>query len=513
MIIDLLERPARTEISADVIVIGGGMAGITLAREWAGLEKTVAVLESGGREADDASQRLYAGTGTLGGEGNDKRNIDDYLVSSRARFYGGSGHWWGGKSVPLDPADFAARPWIKDSGWPMSRADLQPYYDRACDVLSIPHFDKDYSEPQHEGRPPLDINGSRYITSLPRDHSAVSGSIDKELFDEFRYGFTEQPNVSVYLHANVLGFDLADDGSRIRSVEVGTLDGKRSTASGAVYVLACGGIENARLLLAANARNHARFGSRSDALGRYFQGHTVIYKEAGDGEASTELLFTDPPASLDLYVNRRLGNPHAVLGTTLEGQRAYECSAFTVTMGLFDEDSGGTDRLTVRSAAARIDQANVEAGGGTSCWCYFMTENLPNPESRMTLTDQVDALGMPRVHLDWRYGADDLDGYERSLDAFVRELGAAGQGRTCAPVERKDLVTTMQPSRHHMGTTRMHDDPRVGVVDANLKCHDADNLYITGSSVFPTSGIANPTLTLLALTLRLSDHLKDRLGV
>jgi len=513
MIIDLLEVSARAEITADVIVIGGGMAGITLAREWAGRKKTVAILESGGREADDASQKLYAGTGTLSGEGDDRQNIDDYLVTSRARFYGGSGHWWGGKSVPLDPADFAARPWIKNSGWPMSRADLQPYYDRACDVLSIPYFDKDYAEPQHEGRPPLDINGSRHITSLPRDHSEVSGRIDKARFDDFRYGFTDEPNVSVYLHANVVGFDLADDGSGLRGVEVSTLDGKRSRARGDVYVLACGGIENARLLLAANARNGARFGSRSDALGRYFQGHTVIYKEAANKEAGTELCFTDPPDSLDLYVNRRLGNPHAVLGTTLLGQQTYECTAFTVTMGLLDEEPRGSDRFALRSTATRIDQASSDANDSASCWCYFMTENLPNPESRITLTDRNDALGMPRVHLDWKYGADDLDGFERSLDAFVRELGTAGQGRVCSPVERNDAVAAMQPSRHHMGTTRMHDDPTVGVVDANLKCHDADNLYVAGSSVFPTSGIANPTLTLLALTLRLSDHLKERLGV
>ena len=394
----------------------------------------------------------------------------------------------------------------------MTRADLQPFYDRACDVLSIPHFDKDYAEPQHEGRPPLDINGSQHITSLPRDHSEVSGGIDKALFDEFRYGFTDEPNVSVYLHANVVGFELADNRTELAGVEVGTLDGKRSMARGAIYVLACGGIENARLLLAANVRNDARFGTRSDALGRYFQGHTVIYKEASGKEAGTELCFTDPPESLDLYVNRRLGNPHAVLGTTLEGQTAYRCTAFTVTMGLLDEDSRGSDHRALRSTATRIDRANSDADDGTNCWCYFMTENLPNPESRVTLTDQVDALGMPRVHLDWKYGVDDLDGYERSLDAFAREFGSAGRGRACAPVGRNDMINTMQPSRHHMGTTRMHDDPAVGVVDANLKCHDADNLYITGSSVFPTSGIANPTLTLLALTLRLSDHLKERLG-
>ncbi|MEM8817849.1 MAG: GMC oxidoreductase [Pseudomonadota bacterium] len=393
----------------------------------------------------------------------------------------------------------------------MSRADLQPYYDRACDVLSIPHFDKDYAGPRHDGRPPLNINGSRHITSLPRDHSEVSGRTNQPLFDEFRYGFTDERNVSVYLHANVVGIKLAGDESRIESLEVSTLDGKKSTARATVYVLACGGIENARLLLAANSHNDLKFGSRSDALGRYFQGHTVVFKQAGDDDAGTQVCFTNPPDSLDLYVNRRLGNPHAVLGTTLAGQTKYRSAAFTVTLGQDEEREDG-DRHAVRSAATRIDQANPAADGSEMCWCYFITENLPNPQSRITLTDRVDALGMPRVDLEWKYGAEDLEGFERSVAAFARELGSAGQGRTCCPVERSEIVGSMQPSRHHMGTTRMHADPAIGIVDTDLKCHDADNLYITGSSVFPTSGIANPTLTLLALTLRLSDHLQERLG-
>lgn len=513
MIVDVNELDDGADISADVVIIGGGLAGITLAREWAGLGKTVAILESGGREIDEATQELYAGTGVMAGDGGAERNIDSYLISSRARAYGGSGHWWGGKCVPLDAADFAPRPWIKDSGWPITRAGLQPYYDRACDMLELERFDKDYDRPQIDGRPPLDFKGRASFASLPREHTPVTGRSDTDHFETFCYDFADAPNISVYLHANVVDINMSADGARLDGLGVATLAGKRYAARGQVYVLACGGIENARLLLAANARNGAAFGARSDALGRHFQGHTVVFKRRSDDEAGpgTRIHFTDPPASLSLYTDRGLEGVHTVLGTTLAGQDAYDCTAFTVTMGS-DEASADGAEGAISMTAARIDQADAAADGGAGCWCYFMTENLPNPNSRVTLGDEVDALGMRRSRLRWEYGAQDLDGMMRGVDALARELGAAGLGRVASSVERDEIIELMSPSRHHMGTTRMHADPAVGVVDPNLQCHDADNLYIAGSSVFPTSGIANPTLTILALTIRLSDHLKTKLG-
>ncbi len=511
MIIDTTNLPDGTAIEADIVIIGGGMAGITLARQWAEKAKTIALLESGGREMEDDAQDLYAGTGTLAVDGSPDTDIDEYLTTSRARFYGGSGNWWGGKSVPLDPADFAKRPWIKNSGWPMSRADLQPYYDRACDMLEISRFDKDYAAPQHDGRPPLDINGSRRVTSLPRDYTRVTGRTNTDHFENFIYGFTDAANISVYLHANVVDFNMNTARTALNSLGVVGTDGRRFAARGTTYILACGGIENARLLLAANDRNNARFGSRSGALGRYFQGHTTIDKERSAKEHGTLLHFSNPPGSLSLYADRAPGAPHAVLGTTLEGQSHYRSGAFTVTLGL-DEERGETDEQALRTTASRIDQAALTADNDQGCWCYFMTENLPNPQSRVTLTEAVDTHGVPRVNLRWEYGAADIDNLERSVDAFARELGSSGAGRVSYPIERGEIAGAMGPSRHHMGTTRMHADPAVGVVDTDLKCHDANNLYVTGSSVFPTSGIANPTLTILALTLRLSDHLQEKLG-
>ena len=512
MIIDTLNLADGANIDADVVIVGGGMAGITLARQWAGKSKTVAILESGGREMEDSVQDLYAGTGILAVDGSPDTEIDEYLISSRARFYGGSGNWWGGKSVPLDPADFAERPWIKNSGWPMSRADLQPYYNRACDVLAIPHFDKDYAAPQHEGRPPLDINGSRRVTSLPRDYTRVTGRTHTDHFEEFIYSFTDAANMSVYLHANVVDFNMNTEGTALDSLGVVGGDGRRFTARGTTYVLACGGIENARLLLAANARNNARFGNRSGALGRYFQGHATVDRERSAKEQGTLVHFSNPAGPLSLYADRAPGAPHAVLGTTLEGQKHYQSGAFTVTMGL-DDERGGSDEQALRTTATRIDQAALAADNDQECWCYFMAENLPNPDSRVTLADAVDTYGIPRVNLRWEYGVADIDNLERSVDAFARELGSAGVGRVSYPIERSEVTAAMGPSRHHMGTTRMHADPAVGIVDTDLKCHDASNLYVAGSSVFPTSGIANPTLTILALTLRLSDHLQETLGV
>ena len=512
MIADIRTLPDGSTVSADLVIIGGGMAGVALAREWAGADKTVLIVESGDREHADETQALYAGAARLADDAGAERAIDDYLTESRVRRYGGSSHWWGGKCAPLDPADFAPRAWVKHSGWPMTREDLQPYYDRACDALSIPRFDKDYNETQHEGRPPLRINGARHIETLPRDYSPVTSYAGTPHFEEFLYGFTGADNISVYLNANAVDVHLSDDRARLNSIGVATLDGKRYTARGSAFVLACGGIENARLLLAANARNSARFGERSNALGRFFQGHTVVFKERGEDGSGTFLHVTAPSESLSLYTDRGLEAPHAVLGATLAGQETYQAPAFTVTFELESNAAAAADESVLRTMATKVDQGDLAAAGDQSHWCYYMSENHPNPQSRITLTDETDALGIPKINLRWEYGADDLDGFEHSFNAFVRELGISGTGRASCPIERDNLINAMMPSRHHIGTTRMHENPSIGVVDPDLRCHDTENLYIAGSSVFPTSGIANPTLTIIALALRLSDHLKQKLG-
>lgn len=493
--IDARTLPDGSRISADLVIVGGGIAGITLARELAGGPLKVAVLESGGRDLDTGLQDLYAGSGVMRGPDNPDRPFDDYPEQSRARVLGGSGMVWGGKCAPLDPADFERRDWIPHSGWPVSRSQLQPFYDRACDHLDIPRFpaaDPRLSDPR---RPRLEVNGEREFFSSPRVFTRCSGRVDMDTFDRFRTTFAEAPNITVYLHANVTRIRESAGRDRIEGLDIGCMDGKRHSALAARYVLATGGIENARLLLASDV------GNRHDLVGRFFQGHVTFADDEGEDRSA---IHVSGGQSLDLYLGSGRHQLHCVFAHGLEGQKRRRTGNFTITS--FPSGPSGGETKAIRQLATRLDGGT---GEGQTVDCFLMTEHMPNPESRVTLAAEKDALGLPRVHLEWVWSKADLDGLEACADAFGDALGAGGQGRFCWPGRRNDLVAMAGPSRHHIGTTRMNADPRQGVVDTDSRVHGLANLYVAGSSVFPTSGIANPTLTLMALTVRLADHLRQ----
>jgi choline dehydrogenase-like flavoprotein len=501
-VIDARTLPNATEIEADLIIIGGGLAGIAIAKQWAGSGKRVAVLESGGLEADNDTQDLYRGAGALSAPDNASRDTSDYLHQSRFRRLGGSGNVWGGKCVPLDESDFAERSWLPLSGWPLTRAQMNPYYDRACALFEIAPFNRDWDRTPEPDRPPLIIDDARDFFSAPRCFTRFSGFADREAFDRFRSDYAEAPNISVYLFANVT--EIRRRGRQVRGLTVACLDGKRHSARARAYVLATGGIENARLMLANEIGG--------DWVGRCFQGHVNfgIYN-APEGRNSS-LCISEPGRNMSLYTRADRDVTQCVLTSTLEGQRRYRIPNFTVT--LFEESEPlAPDVVSITQLAAKLDRG-ADAASARNLACYFKTEQTPNPESRILLdAGSSDALGMPRVRLDWRFTALDLDLLERSVMALAQSLGGAGLGRVCWPADRSAIVALMTPARHHMGTTRFGADIEHGVVDENCRVHGLRNLYVAGSSVFPTSGNANPTLTLIALAMRLSDHLKREMGV
>lgn len=506
--IDARDLPEGTDIEADIVIIGGGMAGIAIAREWTGSSRTVAVIESGGREFDEAAQDLYAGTGVVRAPGNEDFQIDSYLFESRYRALGGSGNIWGGKCVPLDPADFEKRDWLPMTGWPLTRAELQPYYDRACALLEIPAFPDGEVEPEEEGRPPLRIHGDFF--AAPRRFTHLSGAVDKAAFDQFRTGFAEAANIRVYLNANVREILAARSRRKIDGLDIACLNGKRHRAKGRGYILAAGGIENVRLLLASNSTFKNGVGNESDHLGRYFQGHVTYGVYDDPDELNTGLAISDAERAMALYTDNGRDKLHCVIASTLEGQRRFKTGNFTTT--LFNrKPPQRQDIASLFALAGRLDHG--QGATPQNLACFFMSEQFPNPESRITLDPaRDDALGMPRVRLEWVYSQKDIDTLEASIAGLAAALGAEGLGRVCWPVAASGLVSIMGRSRHHMGTTRMHKDAEHGVVDEDCRIHGISNLYVAGSSVFPTSGIANPTLTLLALAIRLSDHLKRRMG-
>ena len=507
--IDARDLPGDSEIVADLIVIGGGLAGLALARQWAGSRRSVAVLESGGKAFDPATQDLYRGEGSMRGPGGEARPFGDYVHQSRRRMLGGSGMVWGGKCVALDPADFAQRGWVPGSGWPVSRAQMQPYYDRASDLLEIPRFPAGETDLEIEGRPALVIDGRRRFFSAARHYSKLSGGVDRARYDRWRFAPAEAANITVYLNANVTELKLRADRQGLERLDVATLEGRRHTARGQTYVLATGGIENARLLLASNSVAKAGVGNDADLVGRHFQGHSVfLVNDLARGRA-TSAYFSAGGNPLRLYTDGVRGLSHCVFAPTLAGQRGRRAGNATIT--LVPPPSKGPpdpERQALEQLADRLD-----GGGAGEVGCFFMTEHMPNPESRVTLGGASDALGLPRVKLEWVWSEADFRSLESTVAAFGRALGEAGLGRLSFPADRSAFLAMAagSSSRHHMGTTRMHRDPAKGVVDEHGRVHGVSNLYVAGSSVFPTSGIGNPTLTLLAMTMRLSDHLKTRM--
>lgn len=502
-IIDARTLPDASQIEADLVIIGGGLAGIALAKELAGGPLSVAVLESGGLDMDADNQALYAGSGVQTAPGSPDRPFDSYPIQSRVRALGGSGMVWGGKCAPLDAADFAERPWIPHSGWPMTREQMQPYYDRACDLLEIARFPLDRPMSSDPRLQPLALDPADGFFPAPREFSRLSGGTDRAAFDAFRTKFAEAANITVYLHANVVRIRSQRD--QITGLDVACLDGKRHDARAARYVLAAGGIENARLLLASD-----NLGNAHDLVGRFFQGH-VTYSSQGDAESEGTAFVASRDTLLDLYAPAARMASHCVIGAGLGAQKRMRTGNFTATLfrvaTTVPATPAGVDTLVIGKTAAGL----VAAASQPQFLGYFaMTEHFPNPDSRVTLDPQrKDALGVPRVRLTWAYGEKDSVGLEQSVAGLADALGAAGEGRMCWSIPRSQLLGISSASRHHMGTTRMQADPVNGVVDADLRLHEAKNLYVTGSSVFPTSGIANPTLTILALVMRLADHLKS----
>jgi choline dehydrogenase-like flavoprotein len=294
-------------------------------------------------------------------------------------------------------------------------------------------------------------------------------------------------------------------------------------------VLATGGIENARLLLASRSTRPDGLGNDHDLVGRYFMEHPHIPVAAH--------VACNRPSALPALFTRNLlheGTPvHATLVPTEEWLRSarLQAAAFTVgVMAHYDRDAAvpADEWQTgdVFQVLQDLDPAGAEPAGagrlegwppadaaGAHLVLGGACEQAPDPESRVVLGPERDALGMPRAQLNWRLGQGDRDSLYRVLRGIGRELGALGIGRLRPLIgPDEDWPEEVLGGNHHMGTTRMARDPKQGVVDADCKVHGIANLYIAGSSVFPTGGSANPTLTLVALALRLANHLQARLA-
>jgi len=513
MFIDARTLPQNYMIEADVCIIGGGAAGITLARELSDGRRKVVVLESGGFEYDVGTQALYAGE-VIGGA---------YipLEADRLRFLGGSTNHWQGSCRPFDALDLA--------DWPFGFEALERYYRRASEICQLGRYTFELQDWTVSEALPL---------ALPKDSRLKNGlfvySPPTRFGTVYRHDLETAADLTVYLFANVVQIDSNREASTVTGLQVACLDGKRFRARARHYVLATGGIENARLLLNSNHVQSGGLGNDNDLVGRYFMDHANVHG------AATILADASRP-EMNFY------NHHFVHGHIIEGyfsasdalRREEHLPPFAIgirPMGTVTQAAVGNltlpaplRRLLSERAANALSfdllriqdrlQVPVE-------WVYdrmwrtppgmYFTEYgcgpPPDPQSRVTLGDATDALGMRESRLDWRLPADFERTMYRAHELLGQELGRSGLGRlrieSPATTGQNPMASLSQGS-HHMGTTRMHTDPRSGVVDADARIHGIENLFVAGSSVFPSYACDDPTFTIVALALRLSDHLKS----
>ena len=517
-LIDARRVAPNATVQSDICVIGAGAAGITLSRELSGQGVRVCLLESGGVEPDQETQSLAIGENV---------GLPYYpLEAIRPRYFGGATNLWQGMCRPLDPADFETRPWVPHSGWPFTRSHMDPFYARAQKVCQLGPYRYDAADWIGPNRPVLDVGGSHVR------HAIFQFGPPTRFGEAYRKDIVDAANIQTYLHANVVKLETTTTGEAVRLARVACVSGNTFAVAAKVFVLATGGIENARLLLLSNDVHKAGLGNQHDLVGRFFAEHPLV--------KSGLIMPASPTARLGLYrLTPESGfGLKALVSIDPETQRQERMAGYSTALDPTDAESlgvGSAKRLYLDLRQGKIPKhflwhlrnvvMNIDDVASVAYREFMKTpvqvysldnriEPVPNRSSRVTLSDQRDALGLRRVKLEWRLADEDLQTLVRGQEIIARELGRAGLGRLKMEIDPKLgwPVSAIHGGYHHMGTTRMHESPSLGVVDRDCRVHGVHNLFIAGSSVFPTYGYANPTLTIVALAVRLAEHLKRIVG-
>ena len=536
-----LERPTTNPRSKyDVCIVGAGPAGITIARELAETGWSILLAESGGLTESRHTQDLNVGDSV----GHPAR-----MHEGRHRVFGGSATKWGGRCAVLDPIDFEPREWVKNSGWPFSYESLLPYYERAKvasnflepwigDTNALAEIKVDLPQLRNRGLKPYVwrvaqpyLRASWRTRWLPRRLRAFDwgDAHGGELFEKW--------NIDVLLNASLVELHSDDEGSRIRSIVLASLNGNSRIVEATSFVLCCSGIENARILLNAPTSMKRRMNCNEN-VGRFLTQHprgTIGWVKTSTRHAMRLQrmfnVFQRPPRVKVEYEvgfaltetaqrEHKLVNASAVLvyePGTLSSWAAFKRLKYSASKREFSfRNLADFVRFVVKfpvwNLGRRFLFGREVHHEDPIIRVVIDLEQAPIRESRIFLSDKRDALGVPRAVIDWR-----ISDIERRTAVFFGEaLKAEFHSLGLGDIELADWLSNDEPlteadlngNFHYIGTTRMSGSGQDGVIDENAKVHGIDNLYVAGASVFPTGGHANPTLTIVALSIRLADHLR-----
>ncbi|QQE66810.1 hypothetical protein GFS31_35130 [Leptolyngbya sp. BL0902] len=537
-------------VVADICIIGTGPAGLSLAQEFLNHSVTGCLLESGGLAPDPAAQALAEGD-----------TVGDPIhppVEVCRRQVGGNANAWvvrikpgilGVRYTALDPIDFEQRDGLPHSGWPLTYDDLLPYYHRAQKVCQSGPFNYCADAWTSPATPQLALDPALVETGIFQFGPSAA------FFVGYREAIAASPNLTLHHHATVVELETAEDGHTVTRARVARPGQPDYWVSARQFVLACGGFENARLLLNSNRQQPQGLGNLYDVVGRYFHDHPFVL--GGHILPTQRTLFNQT----GLYDQRWIGNVAAMGHLKLARAVLAREELLNISASLFPRPSQrrhqavislqalasqikaqpisgttvghlghvlrGSDHIIQTAYRVKTQQQPWLTGFSQGGWSSvarndrrFRTfevihqiEQSPDPANRVTLSPNRDSLGCPKLEVHWRWSPDDAHRISRAQAIFAQAFRQAGLGEFQIAQEDGLPVLGRPSGAHHlMGTTRMGENPRSSVVDADCRVHGLHNLFVAGSSVFPTGGYANPTLTIVALALRLGDHLKATLA-
>lgn len=523
MFIDSRKIDNQSVIDTDICIIGSGAAGIALAVEFDGGPQKVIVLEGAGFIRSKTSQALYEG---------EVVGLNYELSTSRDRHYGGSTNSWGGYCRPLKEFDFSARDWTENSGWPLNYHELNPFYKRACTLCNTRH---DAYDPE------------KWLKEIDKKHLKLfpfsGGRIETEIYQrtptrklgkEYRRQLNKSSNVTIYLHANAKKFRVSENASEVSHVDVATLSGREFSVRARTFILATGGIENARLLLLSDDVMKEGLGNQNDLVGRYFMEHPQVYsgilkfnKPFNPDFYDISYTYFQIPVMAGLSLSTKTMREEKLLGykayieAVIQGEDSPGIRNFRDMYLDFRKQEIPKNLLKkIWSSAKEIPGIyKFILGKRLRYRKYFshyrlnnIIEPTPNKDSRVSLNHSTDVLGLRKVKLDWKLSPLVQKTLLRAHQIIDEEMRKSNLGYLeIDPVlEQGGIPEPITWVWHHMGTTRMDPAPKKGVVDTDCRVHGVSNLYVAGSSVFPTVGNDAPTLTLIALAIKLADHLKNQ---
>lgn len=532
MIQDLRSQEDGLALEADLCVIGAGAAGIAIATRFVATDIRVCLVESGGYDYEEDTQQLYAG-----------RSLGEpvELDIGRLRMLGGSTNHWAGCCAEFSAAEFAARDWVPHSGWPIDRGELKPFYRRARELCGITADWASNEETLHFLHIADDSAATDQIDTQIWRYARVAGEGTWKFGLVYRSKLQRAANVRLVLHANCTAFHTNEELGHVDSIAVRSLTGVSGTITARAFVLCCGGIENPRLLLAASPSEQRGLGASHDLIGRFFMQHpTAVAARIVPAQSLSPMQ--------DVYgeINGSDGVPYRVgLALGEAAQREHKLLNCGAWIDYFGDPPAGT--AAARDIWRRLREGFWADDLGTKVWRVVRdlseiesnaerrllhgrrqpllvlesaslsvdVEQVPNPDSRIFLGGERDALGMRQTVTDWRISSVEKQSVRHFMLATAAAFARRGIGRVALLPwleERNDGWPHPMQQYHFMGTTRMSATPAQGVVDPSCRVWGVDNLYIAGSSVFPVGGHVAPTLTLTALALRLADHLTVILG-